>query len=477
MKSERPSSYNRSYYPWVMAELPADHPARTHAIFLVHGMGQQKFAETAAALRTGFEDIMGRVVTEGRKLPPPYILEGYWANYDDLEQTFPEQWKDFGRGEQKFFGTLWKLRTQGLTATLRWFLRQQIRLVGPKAIKDLGWATQLIYLPLQVLFPCGLAVMVFKLRRAVTEVLADVRVYCAPQGMIEGVIDQGIDRRVVSMFLRLLGLDPDFRALPEARCLHANQQPVRFRHVVWVAHSLGTVVSYNALSDLFHRATELEQNGDAAQKDGVKIFRASLANFVTLGSPLDKIAYLCQRDALKPWPAPRSELHRRQPRQSGLVDQLLQRARSRFRFPGSSAAVHRAGRGDRSAGAGEAGAPEFPRGLETHGPGPGPRTHRVLARCRHTPGAARTHLWPAFHPGPARGATRSPRDAGAGRARLCRLDSGPVARADGAGGGVDLGGVPLDTCPRATLVVDLRRLKAGQSLRRRIKVRNAWVDG
>lgn len=308
MKSERPSSYNLSYYPWVMAELPADHPARTHAIFLVHGMGQQKFAETAAALRTGFEDIMGRTVTRGAKLPPPYILEGYWANYDDLEQTFPEQWKNFGRGEQKFFGTLWKLRTQGLTATLRWFLRQQIRLIGPKAIKDLGWATQLIYLPLQVLFPCGLAVMVLKLRRAVTEVLADVRVYCAPEGMIEGVIDQGIDRRVVSMFLRLLGLDPDFRALPEARCLHANQQPVRFRHVVWVAHSLGTVVSYNALSDLFHHAAELEQNGDAAQKDGVKIFRASLAHFVTLGSPLDKIAYLCQRGAIKPWPAPRSEL-------------------------------------------------------------------------------------------------------------------------------------------------------------------------
>jgi hypothetical protein len=308
MNAERPSSYNLKFYPWVMADLDPKHPARTHAIFLVHGMGQQKFAETAATLRTGFEDIMGAVVTKGDKLPPPYILEGFWANYDNLEETFPAEWKNFGHGEQTFFGKLWKLRTHGLTATLRWFLRQQTRLVGPRALRDLGWKTQLIYLPLQILFPVALAVMVIKLRTAITEVLADVRVYCAPKGMIEGVINQGIDQRVAHRFLQMLGLGPDFSPRDDSYCLHANQQPVRFRHVVWVAHSLGTVVSYNALSDLFHQAGELANTGTDLQKEGVKIFRASLATFVTLGSPLDKIAYLCKRDAIKPWPAPRASL-------------------------------------------------------------------------------------------------------------------------------------------------------------------------
>ena len=305
----RPSSYEQGFYPWVLADLPPNHPARFCATFLVHGMGEPKFTQTAANLRSGFENNMGdAIITDPPKLPPPYISEGYWGNYDDLARTFPEVWEKFGRGEQTFFSGLWQTRSHGLMATVMWFMRQLWSLVGPRAVKEMGWKTQLIYWPLQILFPVALVVLICKMRTAVTHVLNDVRVYCAPDGMIEDVIVQGIDRRVARSFLRMIGLDENFRALDDAHALHANSQPVRFNRVVWVAHSLGTVVSYNALSDLFHEAARLEKAGDADQQAGVAKFRSSLVAFITLGSPLNKISHLCGRDAIKPWPAPRAEL-------------------------------------------------------------------------------------------------------------------------------------------------------------------------
>jgi hypothetical protein len=72
--------------------------------------------------------------------------------------------------------------------------------------------------------------------------------------------------------------------------------------VVWLAHSLGTVVSYNVVSDLFTRAEELETGGDELQRQGARRFRESFARFVTIGSPLDKIACLAGEAALRPWP-------------------------------------------------------------------------------------------------------------------------------------------------------------------------------
>jgi hypothetical protein len=55
------------------------------------------------------------------------------------------------------------------------------------------------------------------------------------------------------------------------------------------------------LSDLFARASDLESSGDDLQKEGVQRFRSSLRRFVTMGSPLDKIAFLFGADALRPW--------------------------------------------------------------------------------------------------------------------------------------------------------------------------------
>ena len=73
------------------------HPGRTSAIFVVHGIGQQHWTETASQLRAGFEDAFEEIAEWQQKnpgkfggvtqidLPPPFIYEGYWANYDDVK--------------------------------------------------------------------------------------------------------------------------------------------------------------------------------------------------------------------------------------------------------------------------------------------------------------------------------------------------------------------------------------------------------
>jgi hypothetical protein len=101
----------------------------------------------------------------------------------------------------------------------------------------------------------------------------------------------------------MIGLDWEFRPLSSKAYIEASGERIVFERVVWVAHSLGTVISYNVLSDLFHRAASLEQSGDADQQKGVRRFRTTLARFVTLGSPLDKVAFLFKDRSLNPWPA------------------------------------------------------------------------------------------------------------------------------------------------------------------------------
>lgn len=47
----------------------------------------------------------------------------------------------------------------------------------------------------------------------------------------------------------MIGLDQEFRHLnDDSDLIQAGGKPVVFNRVVWVAHGLGTVVSYNALS-------------------------------------------------------------------------------------------------------------------------------------------------------------------------------------------------------------------------------------
>lgn len=130
-----------STYPWNIGRVPRrlkvggksiPHAGRSCAIFVVHGIGEQAWTETAVGLRSGFEDALetiqkwqraqpkGRVVLWPKDtIPPPFVFEGFCANYTDLEATFEDDWGHFNLRERLFFGYLWKLRTFSVTKTYR----------------------------------------------------------------------------------------------------------------------------------------------------------------------------------------------------------------------------------------------------------------------------------------------------------------------------------------------------------------------
>jgi hypothetical protein len=322
----RPEPWDEGAYPWSLHRVPetirvndveVPHPAHTSAIFVVHGMGQPKWAQTAAALRSGFEDVEERIERwqKGHPAPPgtdeidlspiptPYILDGYWGDYADLSRTFPKDWALFDEEERGYFDQVWKLRTVSKGRTYAWFLWQQLRLLHPRVLREVGPLAYLIYVPLQVVSAATLTLAFFRHPIVLTKYLGDVRLYLDPRGLVERAIVQNVEFRVGRAFLKLIGLDWDFRALPEDQRIEEAGRRIVFERVVWVAHSLGTVISYNVLASLFERAKDLEDHGDEAQRRGVRRFREALRRFVTLGSPLDKVAFLFGGRSLRRWPA------------------------------------------------------------------------------------------------------------------------------------------------------------------------------
>ncbi|MBI4660731.1 MAG: hypothetical protein HY735_17985 [Verrucomicrobia bacterium] len=317
----RPPAYELDSFPWNLRRVPATavidgnsvpHPARRCAIFVVHGMGEQQWTETSATLRAGFEVALDAIrewqtqalgadkVTRG-EVPPPFTYDGYWADYADVQASFPEDWQRFNERERKFFKNVWEFRSYSALRTYAWFLRQQIRLIDPRRLKEIGLPAWLLYGALQIVVPVVLTLALIRAPRILSRTLADVRIYARPHGIAERAMVQRIDRRVGQGFLRLIGLDWDFFPLPRKQRVRASGESFVFDRVVWVAHSLGTVVSYNVLSDLFKRAAQIEQSGLDVQKEGVRRFRDALRRFITMGSPLDKFAYLFPK-ALRPWP-------------------------------------------------------------------------------------------------------------------------------------------------------------------------------
>lgn len=315
----RPTAYDDGVYQWHLGRVPKTlevdgkqmaNPARHHAIFVVHGMGMQRWAETAAELRFGFEealegihDSMKSPPRKAEETPPPFIFEGFWADFDDLKKTFPEEWKRLDDDKRAFFSSVWRERAISAVRTFAWFARQQIRLLHPRVITEVSFIAWLLYFPLQVVSLALLTALLIRYRRILSQVLGDVRLYAAPEGIVERAIVQRIDRRVGSAFLRMLGLDWDFKPLAPKEKVQCDGEGVEFSRVIWVAHSLGSVVSYNVLSDLFRRSSELAAAGSPAQKRGVLKFRRTLRRFVTIGSPLDKIAHLFkENNVLRPFP-------------------------------------------------------------------------------------------------------------------------------------------------------------------------------
>jgi hypothetical protein len=303
----RARAYEPPRHPWMIEQLPEmefddgkkiPNPRKQAAIFVVHGMGTQRFPDTAVTLREGFEDTIDSLLAENpsANLPPPFTYEGYWANYDRFSDHFSEEWESFSDNERLFYEKLWEKRSLSVFRTFFWFLRQLLKLCYNKNLKP---SARFRYV---AMFPTGLIAFVFLLvryPRVLSHVLGDVRIYLNPRGFIEEAIVQRIERRVGEKFLKLLGLDWNFKPLDNEHQLLISGQPYTFKYVTWIAHSLGSVVSYNVISDILARCEELR--GQKKRLRDVDRVERALHRFVTIGSPLEKIACLYPT-VLRPWP-------------------------------------------------------------------------------------------------------------------------------------------------------------------------------
>lgn len=317
--------YEVGYYQWAFQHFPATverggvqvpNPARDAAVFVVHGMGQQAYPDTAVQLRNGFEDAIDCVPRQAGDpdLPAPFILDGYWANYDDFEHTFAEEWVSANVGERAFFRKLWERRSRSALRAAGWLAWQGWRLVAdPKVRAETTWFRWWSYWWLVFLAWVGVGYLLVRHRAILADVLGDVRLYTEPRGEVQHVIVQRIERSVGEKFLRLLGLDWDFQTLTAARQIQISGTPHRFLYVTWVAHSLGSVVSYNVISDLLARCEEKRQlltdpkaalapEARRELEENIARVEQGLHRFITIGSPLQKFAFLFPQ-VLREWPA------------------------------------------------------------------------------------------------------------------------------------------------------------------------------
>ena len=269
-------------------------------------MGKQGWAETSATLRNNIETTLEKILEKNKKwenLPAPFIQDGYWADYDDIKKSFNDQWKRFEKAKRPFFRELWESRSLSGIRTFLWLLKQlPLLILNPRVLKDGSIITFFMYLTLLFIGPILFLMIYLLFPSIMSSVLNDVRLYCAPKGMVERAIVQRIDYRVGQSFLKLIGLNWEFRKLDNDNKYKVDSESVEFKRVYWVAHSLGSVISYNVLSDMFNKADYLTINGDDEQKEGVDRFWDSLQRFITIGSPLDKIAVLFGGNVIRPWP-------------------------------------------------------------------------------------------------------------------------------------------------------------------------------
>ena len=307
---QRPRAYEQLRHAWNFEQIrdtvvvdgkDVPNPRKRTAVFVVHGMGSQKFTDTAIVFRDGIEDTIDALLKENPQadIPPPYTAEGFWANYDDFKSHFESEWKSYNDKERVFFEELWKSRTQSVLRTYFWFLGQLARLFVDKSLK-LRRPQRVGYL---IMFPIGVlafTVLLLRYPRVLRHVLGDVRLYLAPRGFIEAAIVQRVDERVGEQFLELVGLDWDFKQLPPDKKLKIGKKPTTFKYVTWLAHSLGSVVSYNVISDLLTRCEEFKKKRKKLR--AVEKVETALHRFITIGSPLEKVAILYDK-ALRDWPA------------------------------------------------------------------------------------------------------------------------------------------------------------------------------
>jgi hypothetical protein len=312
-----------------------------NAIFVVHGIGAHSGGVTAVQLRDGFEDALNKLKKDLSKkdpnvswsdIPATYLKEGYWGDYDQFGDYFPALSKGMTEGSREFFAAIWKGRSTSAWYTAKWFAKQALRLPGNVLFnwsdsQDGGkWLLELPPRLVRFFVYCGIAIfgwmilllllLLPKGRKILARVLADVRMYLDPCGAVEQAIVQSIDRRVRDLFLQMLGVDADFHTLPDPpigdlkytgrdRKLNIGGEAHAFDRVTWVAHSLGTVVSYNVISDILNKCKEIRGNNSADKEQQANRERVEkgLHHFYTIGSPLRKIAWLYP-GVLRNWPHP-----------------------------------------------------------------------------------------------------------------------------------------------------------------------------
>ena len=314
-KNGRPPFFDihMARYQWYFRDIPLLirhsgrdilNPFRKHALYVVHGIGEQRFTETAATFRLGFEDAIQIVEpknwTEGAAdnwiVPQPFIYDGFWGDYEHMEKMDPDMWSQLTEREKSFFQRVWSKRAVSSWRTFRWFIN-----TGWRLICNAKGAAKFYYLYLvPMLYLIVLLCLVRPLtRRFITGYLNDIRLYLDPRGDMENAIVQCIDRLVAERFLGLLGINSDFT--DSDTLLHIfKDQPHRFQHITWVSHSLGTVIRYNVIGDLLRRCMEIPPEDNERYQNARRV-ENSMEAFVTLGSPLDKVRFLFP-EVLRDWP-------------------------------------------------------------------------------------------------------------------------------------------------------------------------------
>jgi hypothetical protein len=182
--SKRPKAYEQDFFGWHWGRIKPfitvkgeqkENPGKNSAIFLVHGIGNQMRTETAALLRSGFEDALVQIAKwqdherskpnslekynlDGLPSPanmaPPYISEGFWADYPEISKTFKKDYENFSKDERTFFEKVWQKRIYSKIRTIGWVWWQSVRLVFILPFtNNTGCLAWLSYFPLLIIVP------------------------------------------------------------------------------------------------------------------------------------------------------------------------------------------------------------------------------------------------------------------------------------------------------------------------------------
>ncbi|MBK6420597.1 MAG: hypothetical protein IPF79_15625, partial [Ignavibacteria bacterium] len=230
----RTSALTQPGIPWRYGLLPdvlsngTKNPARTVAIFTVHGIGDQRHAETANAMRVGFEaavDCADENCSIVAEAGVPYVHDGWWGNYDDFEASMPEVAATLGAEERAELVQLFRARSLSGPRTLMWFIGRLLRMISPKTLVKVGITRYITYLLMGLLSVLGMIGLLIRMPRVMATIVNDVRVYGGPEGDTERAICENIDRRVAAAFLRMFGLDLNLDELPDEKKIHLESKP------------------------------------------------------------------------------------------------------------------------------------------------------------------------------------------------------------------------------------------------------------